>query len=70
MFDWWDAFDLFDCLMSWRFWLCMIVTVLVIILLYNRLPDTPVRWIVCGLIGLAGVIAGTVWECNSDDSQR
>ena len=70
MFDWWEAFDLFDWLMSWRFWLCMTVTSLVIILLYYRLPDSPARWIVCSLIALAGVIAGAVWESNCDKPRR
>ena len=70
MFDWWDALDILDWFTSWRFWLCLAATGVVIFLLYTRLPETAMRLVFCGLAGLAGLVIYLIWESGSSDRQR
>lgn len=70
MFDWWDALDILDWFGNWRFWLCLLVSALMIFLIYTRLPETTMRLVFCGLAGLAGLIVFLIWESGSSDRQR
>ena len=62
IFDAFDVLDILELLVSWRFFLAAAVGIGVALAVYFMSGETPAAAAVAFGIGLAGLIAGFVWE--------
>ena len=57
-------YDVFT-LHYWRFSICLSVSILLAMVVYDRIAADPLRWMVAGAIVIAGAVVGSNWERNS-----
>jgi hypothetical protein len=60
---------IFDLWSSWRFYICVAITVPIAIALHKIFPDQTWIWLVSAPIVLFGLVAGFYWEHQSGKSR-
>jgi hypothetical protein len=55
-------FELLDFLEHWRFWVPVLISVGITVLIIRAIPDPALRWIISVPLVLAGISTGIVWQ--------
>lgn len=63
---WLELLDLLDLVRSWRFYVGIAATILLVWLVFRYVPNQTVAWVICIPLGIAGFFLSLTWQSDAE----